>query len=88
LLGLGFGAPTAIAQAASPIGAVVAGAAVQGAGLIPTIVGIGVVYVVVTIGLFFNAALRGMDIRHEPAEVPAAAPNGDTMVASRRTNIH
>jgi len=62
-----------------PIGAVSVGAAVQGAGLIPTIVGMGVLYVAVTIGMFFNPALRGMDIRHEP---------GETMSASGSANIH
>lgn len=79
MLGRVFGALTAIAQAAIPIGAVVAGAAVQGAGLIPTVVGMGVVYVVVMIGMFFNPALRGMDIRHEPG--------CETMSAPRSTNI-
>ena len=80
MLGRVFGALTAIAQAAIPIGAVVAGVAVQQAGLIPTIVGMGAVYVVVTIGMFFNPALRGMDIRHEPGSEP--------MLASCRTDIH
>ena len=80
MLGRVFGALTAIAQAAIPIGAVVAGVAVQGAGLIPTIVGMGVIYVAVTIGMFFNPALRGMDIRHEPG--------GEPMLASCRTDIH
>jgi hypothetical protein len=92
LLGRVFGALTAIAQAAIPIGALVTGVAVQQAGLIPTIVGMGVVYVVVTIGMFFNLALRGMDIHHEPgsepAQVSAAAQDGETMPTSRRPNIH
>ena len=61
-------------------------------GLVPTIVGMGVVYVVATIGSFFNPALRGMDVRHEPVaeptEVRAAAQDGETMVASRTTDIH
>jgi MFS family permease len=92
LLGRVFGALTAIAQAAIPIGAVVAGVAVERAGLIPTIVGMGVVYVVVTIGMFFNPALRGMDVRREPVAEPtderAAAQDGETMMASRTTDIH
>jgi hypothetical protein len=87
-----FGALTAIAQAAIPIGAVVAGVAVQQAGLIPTIVGMGVIYVVVMIGMFFNPALRGMDVRREPVAEPtdvrAAAQDGETMIASRTTDIH
>jgi hypothetical protein len=61
-------------------------------GLIPTIVGMGVVYVVVTIGMFFNPALREMDVRREPAAEPtderAAAQDGETMMASRTTDIH
>jgi MFS family permease len=92
LLGRVFGALTAIAQAAIPIGAVVAGVAVQQAGLIPTIVGMGVVYVVVTIGMFFNPALRAMDVRREPVAEPtdlrAAAQDGETMMASRTRDIH
>ena len=92
LLGRVFGALTAIAQAAFPIGAAIAGFAVQRAGLIPTIVGMGVVYVVLTIGMFFNPALRGMDVRREPAAEPTdvrtAAQDGETMMASRATDIH
>jgi MFS family permease len=92
LLGRVFGALTAIAQAAVPIGAVVVGVAVQRAGLIPTIVGMGVVYVVVTIGMFFKPALRGMDVRREPVseptEVPAAAHHDETTTVSRTTDIH
>ncbi len=92
LLGRVFGALTAIAQAAIPVGAVVAGVVVQRAGLIPTIVGMGVIYVVVTIGMFFNPALRGMDVRHEqvpePTDVRAAAEKGEKIVASRTKDIH
>jgi hypothetical protein len=65
---------------------------VQQAGLIPTIAGMGAIYVVVTIGMFFNPALRGMDIRHEPVseptKIPAAAQDAETTLLSRRTNIH
>lgn len=92
LLGRVFGALTTIAQAAIPIGALVAGVAVQQAGLIPTIVGMGVIYVVVTIGMFFNPALRGMDVRREPVaeatDAQAAGQDGQTMIASRTTDIH
>jgi hypothetical protein len=34
---------------------------VEGAGLIPTIVGLGVVYVAITLGMLLNPALRRMD---------------------------
>jgi MFS family permease len=91
LLGRVFGVLTAIAQAAIPIGAVVVGVSVERAGLIPTIVGMGGVYVVVTIGMFFNPALRGMDARREPVTEPAdlltAARGNETMTASRTTDI-
>jgi MFS family permease len=90
LLGRVFGALTAIAQSAIPVGALLAGAVVQGAGLIPTIVGMGVVYVVLVIGMFFNPRLRGMDVRHEPVSEPTdsgAVPDGEALSASRRTDI-
>jgi MFS family permease len=90
LSGRVFGALTAIAQSAIPVGALLAGAVVQGAGLIPTIVGMGVVYVVVVIGMFFNPRLRGMDVRHEPVSEPTdseAVQDGEALSASRRTDI-
>jgi hypothetical protein len=44
------------------------------------------------IGMFFNPALRGMDVHREPAAEPtdvrAAAQDGQTMIASRTTDIH
>jgi hypothetical protein len=39
---------------------------VQPLGLIPTIVSMGMVYVVVTISMFSNPTLRAIDIRREP----------------------
>lgn len=82
---------TAIAQAAFPIGAVIVGLAVQQAGLIPTIVGMGAVYVVVTISMFFNPALRGMDVRTESAAEPTVVQGAVQDVqtnAPRATDIH
>jgi len=65
---------------------------VQDVGLIATIVGMGVVYIVVIVGMFFNPALRGMDVRHEPVSeqtnVRAAVQDGETRPAWGRTNIH
>jgi|tagenome__1003787_1003787.scaffolds.fasta_scaffold20955586_2 MFS family permease len=91
LLGRVFGALTAIAQSAIPIGALLAGIVVQAAGLIPTIVGMGLVYVLVVIAMYFNPALRGMDVRHEavsePKQAGATGQDGETLVASRRTDI-
>ena len=64
---------------------------VQAAGLIPTIVGMGVAYVLVVIAMFFNPRLRGMDARHEAVSEPMKARStgqeGETLVASRRTDI-
>jgi hypothetical protein len=37
------------------------GVVVEGLGLIPTILGMGAIYLAVTIGMFFNPALRQMD---------------------------
>jgi predicted MFS family arabinose efflux permease len=89
LLGRVFGALTAIAQAAIPIGAVVAGLALQQVGLIPTIVGMGLVYVVVTVAMFFNRALRQMDVHREPTGAPVAAQIGEAMTpATPSTVIH
>jgi MFS family permease len=89
LLGRVFGVLTTIAQAAIPLGAVVAGFVVQRAGLIPTIVGMGSVYVLVTIGMFFNPRLQAMDVRRdgtgEPIDVQAADVE---TVASRTADIH
>jgi hypothetical protein len=91
LLGRVVGALTTVAQSAIPVGALLAGVVVQGAGLLPTIVGMGVIYVVVVIGMFFNPALRGMDLRHETSsertDSPATPQNGKTEFASRRTDI-
>jgi hypothetical protein len=92
LLGRVFGALTAIAQLGIPIGAVVVGVAVQRAGLIPTIAGMGVVYVAAMIGMFFNPALRGMDVRHElkaePIDLRTAAQDAGAMTTSPTIDIH
>jgi predicted MFS family arabinose efflux permease len=61
LLGRVFGALTALAQAGIPIGAVLAGVVVQRAGLIPTIVGMGALYLLVPLAMFFNRSLRQME---------------------------
>jgi predicted MFS family arabinose efflux permease len=91
LLGRVFGALTATAQAAIPVGALLAGVVVQAAGLIPTIVGMGAVYVLVVIGMFFNPRLRGIDAGDEavsePTDSGAAVQDGE-LLGSRRTDIH
>jgi hypothetical protein len=47
MLGRVFGALTALAQAGIPIGAVLAGVVVQQVGLVPTILGMGAIYLAV-----------------------------------------
>jgi MFS family permease len=92
LLGRVFGALTAIAQAGIPIGAVATGIAVQQAGVIPTIAVMGAVYAALTVAMFFNPALQGMDVRHIPTtestEHQAPADDVDPLNASRATDIH
>ena len=61
MLGRVFGAITALTQAGVPFGAALAGVVVEGAGLVPTIIGMGVIYVAVTLSMFINPALRRMD---------------------------
>jgi hypothetical protein len=90
-VGTGLRGAHRIAQSAIPVGALLAGIVVQAAGLIPTIVGMGVVYVLVVIGMFFNPRLRDMEARHEAVSEPtdgrATGQDGESLVASRRTEI-
>ncbi|MDQ3864654.1 MAG: MFS transporter [Actinomycetota bacterium] len=65
LLGRIFGAVNALAMAGIPLGAALAGFVVEGAGLVPTIVSMGAIYLIVTVGMFFNPALRHMDAGRE-----------------------
>jgi hypothetical protein len=44
-----------------PIATVTVGFVIEGAGLIPTIVGVCAVYVAITLGMLLNPALRRMD---------------------------
>jgi MFS family permease len=61
LSGRVFGALSAIAGLGVPIGSVLWGLAIEGFGLIPTIVAMGVIYVVAVGAMSLNPALRGMD---------------------------
>jgi predicted MFS family arabinose efflux permease len=61
MLGRVFGTLNALAQAGIPVGAALAGFVVEGVGLVPTILGMGAIYLAVTVGMFFNPALRQMD---------------------------
>jgi hypothetical protein len=66
VLGRVFGALTALAQAGIPIGSVLAGVVVQAAGLVPTIVGMGALYLLVPLSMVFNRSLRQMDAARLP----------------------
>ncbi len=56
-----FGVIAAIAFAGAPLGLVAGGFLVEGFGLFPTILGMGLCYMAVTIGMFLNPALKKMD---------------------------
>jgi hypothetical protein len=61
MLGRVFGTASAIAQAGIPVGAALAGVVVQQAGLIPTVVGMGSIYIALMFTMFLRPALHGMD---------------------------
>jgi predicted MFS family arabinose efflux permease len=65
MLGRVFGTLNALAQAGIPVGAALAGFVVEGVGLVPTILGMGAIYLAVTVGMFFNPALHQMDASKE-----------------------
>lgn len=73
MMGRVLGAATAFAQAGIPFGAVLAGFAIERAGLIPIIALGGAVYLLVVALMFFNPALRRMDAPAAEAPIPAAA---------------
>jgi MFS family permease len=73
MLGRVFGTIQALAFALIPVGSVLAGVSIQRFGTVPTIVGMGVVYLVVTLGAWLNPRLRAMDVPARDAlvdEVP------------------
>jgi hypothetical protein len=57
------GAVAHLSRPASPIGAARVGVVVQRAGLVPTVLGMGAISLLVTLGMFFNRSLRQMDTR-------------------------
>jgi MFS family permease len=56
-----FGALQSMTAAFVPFATAIVGFVIEGAGLIPTIVGLGLVYVAITLGMLLNPALRRMD---------------------------
>jgi MFS family permease len=65
MLGRVRGVLTALGQAGMPLGVLLGGFLVEGVGLLPTTLGMGICYLLVTISACFNPALRGMDAAEE-----------------------
>jgi MFS family permease len=61
-----FGVLNALAIGGVPLGMATGGFLVEGVGLVPTLVGMGAVYLAVTASMFFNPALREMDAPAQP----------------------
>ncbi len=59
------GTLTTLAYVGIPLGSILAGVVVEGVGLVPTILGMGAIYLAVTVGMFFTPALRQMDAGRE-----------------------
>jgi MFS family permease len=62
-----FGVVTAGAWAVMPLSTLLSGVMTQGLGVAPMLVGIGLLYIVTTLGMWWIPAMRGMDTRPEPA---------------------
>lgn len=76
MLGRVFGTIQALAFALIPVGSVLAGVSIQRFGTVPTIVGMGVVYLLVTLGAFLNPRLRAMDVSAREALVDQVPDRG------------
>ena len=63
LLGRVFGAIQSVSMAGIPIGTILTGIAIQGLGVLWTIVGMGLIYLGVTLSMFLRPVLRQMDVR-------------------------
>lgn len=76
-----FGTITAGAMAGTPLGGLLAGYCAAWLGLRWTLVAFGAVYLVATLSLLVNPALRGLDKRQDkrrqPEPLPATAPAGE-----------
>lgn len=81
-----FGALQSLSAALAPPVIAVVGFVIEGAGLVPTIVALGVVYLAVTLGMLLNPVLRHLDDertepgadRTQPAETGADRPGPAT----------
>lgn len=83
MMGRVFGAFLAFAQAGIPFGAALAGLAIEGVGLIPTIAVGGVVYVGFLALMFLNPALRRMEARAAPAAEHGSAEPAHAQASSQ-----
>jgi MFS family permease len=61
LYGRVFGALQSTSMAVVPFGTAIVGFVIEGAGLVPTIVTLGALFLALTLGMLFNPALRQMD---------------------------
>ena len=73
LYGRVFGALQSLSAAAASFAIATIGFVIEGAGLVPTIVALGAIYVAVTLGMLLNPALRGMDSGRIQSDTPMAA---------------
>jgi MFS family permease len=76
MLGRVFGTITALAFALIPVGSVLSGVSIQRFGTVPTIVGMGAVYLLVTLGAFLNPRLHAMDVSARDALVDQVPDRG------------
>jgi MFS family permease len=84
LYGRVFGALQSLSSAAAPFVIALVGFVIEGAGVVPTIVGLGVVYLAVTLGMLVNPALRRLDDDRasSPPERTGARPAPDRTPAA------
>ncbi|MDQ2674372.1 MAG: MFS transporter [Chloroflexota bacterium] len=83
LMGRVFGALNAFAQAGIPFGAATIGLLIDGAGLIPTIAGMGSLYVLTVAVMFVIPALRRMDDVVPAATLDEPAPEAEPALQAR-----
>jgi MFS family permease len=76
MLGRVFGTVTALAFALIPVGSVLAGVSIQRFGTVPTILGMGAVYLLVTLAAVLNPRLRAMDAPARPVLVDEVPDRG------------
>ena len=71
-----FGALQSLSGILNPFVIAIVGFVIEGAGLVPTIVALGVVYLLVTLGMLFNPALRRLDTDRAASPAQPVAPDG------------